>query len=671
MYGQTETTGIVAIHTIAPDARGEVRRVPIGRPIPGTRVHIVDSVGRPVPAGVIGELLVVGRSVGLGYLGRPEETATRFVTDASGARAYRTGDLARRLSDGTLVLTGRIDAQMKVRGFRIEPGEIEAALKRDPRVDECAVVVRPDRFGEDRLVAFVVLRQDAAAGLEQTGTVEASLRASLRATLPAYMVPAVITAMDALPLTPTGKVNRAALPAPDATSSEAHATLIASIQPAELLLAGLWSQALGVEQVRADDNFFDLGGDSLTGVRMIHEANLAGLALTPNHLFRHQTLGAMARAASEPEVSPPRAVATLIRVTLESARRCAEEALAQAGLSREHAALLADVQLEASLRGQLTHNLGAIPRYARRLASGAINARPELRIERETGVSALLDGDNGPGQLVALAAMNLAIEKAAANGVGVVGVRRSNHFGAAGHYVLQAARRGLIGLGTTNSALWLAPTGGVTPLFGTNPLAVGIPSGRHHPIVLDASMSVTAKGKVAKHLEEGRPLPPGWIFDSAGRPSVDPADLVAGLGIPIGGHKGYGLALVMEALSGVLTGAGFGSDHSRARLKQHGLPADFGHFFIAIDPELFLSRAEFASRVDRMIDEVKGAKRMEGVEEILLPGEAELRAREHNLREGLPLSPAVLQALEKYRREAGLVSELVLVNALVEQLAER
>ncbi|HEX9983146.1 MAG TPA: amino acid adenylation domain-containing protein [Thermoanaerobaculia bacterium] len=672
MYGQTETTGIVAMHTIAADAGGEVSRVPIGLPIPGTSVHIVDSVGRSVPPGVAGELLIGGPGVGLGYLGRPEETARRFVQDSSTtARVYRTGDLARRLSDGTLVLAGRIDQQVKVRGFRIEPGEIEAALKADPRVDECAVVVRSDRFGEDRLVAFVVLRKDAAAHLEEASTLAASLRASLKGRLPSYMVPPVIAAVDALPLTPTGKVNRAALAPAEALlvgSTQPDTARVAATHPAELLLAGLWSQALGVGEVRADDNFFDLGGDSLMGIRMIQEANLAGLALTPNHLFRHQTLGALARAASGPEapsMHQESSDASPVRVTLESARRCGEEALMRAGLSREHAALMTEVQLEASLRGQPTHNLGAIPRYARRLASGATNARPQFRVERETGISALLDGDNGPGQLVALAAMDLAMQKAVANGVGVVGVRRSNHFGAAGHYVLQAANRGLIGLGTTNSALWLAPAGGVTPLFGTNPFAVGIPAGRHLPIVLDVSMSVTAKGKVAKHLEEGRALPHGWILDSTGRPSVDPADLVAGLGIPIGGHKGYGLALVMEALSGVLTGAGFGLDHRRERLKQKDVRPDFGHFFIVIDPELFLSRDEFSARVDRMIDEVKGARRMQGIDEILLPGEAELRAREHNLRSGVPLSSAVHQALEKYRREAGLVSELVLVETEV------
>ncbi|HEX8619554.1 MAG TPA: amino acid adenylation domain-containing protein, partial [Thermoanaerobaculia bacterium] len=662
MYGQTETTGIVVTHAIATDAGGEVSRVPIGRPIPGTSVYVVDTLGRAVPDGVLGELLVSGPTVGQGYLGRDEESAQRFVLAPSGARAYRTGDHGRRLPDGTLALAGRMDEQRKVRGFRIEPAEIEAALRRDRRVHDCAVVVQRDASGENRLVAFVV----PAASHDQRDALAASLRAQLRATLPAYMVPSAIAAIDALPLTPTGKVNRAALSLPDATNNaQAKPTGSTSNEPAEVLLAALWSRWLNVEQVRSDDNFFDLGGDSLMGIRMIQEANRAGLSLTPNHLFRYQTLGALARAASPsggvdaPRIAP--VAAPPIRVTLESARDYSEEALTRAGLSREHAALMTDVQLEASLRGQPTHNLGAIPRYARRLASRATNPHPEFQIVRETAVSALLDGDNGPGQLVALTAIDLAIEKAARNGVGVVGVRRSNHFGAAGHYVLRAARRGFIGLGTTNSALWLAPAGSVTPLFGTNPFAAGIPARRHHPIVLDVSMSVTAKGKVAKHLEEGRALPHGWILDSAGRPSVDPADLVSGLGIPIGGHKGYGLALVMEALSGVLTGAGFGLDHRRERLKQHD--ADFGHFFIAIDPELFLGRDEFASRVDRMIDEVKGATRMDGVEEILLPGEAELRAREQNLHDGVPLSPTIYEALQKYRREARLASELVLVPA--------
>ncbi len=203
-------------------------------------------------------------------------------------------------------------------------------------------------------------------------------------------------------------------------------------------------------------------------------------------------------------------------------RAFGREALERAGLSAADAAAMTEVQIEASLRGQPTHNVGAIPRYARRIASGATNPRPRFRIERETATSALVDGDNGPGQLVAVMAMELAIRKARESGVCVVGARHSNHFGAAGHYAWLAAMKNLIGLCTTNSALWLAPTGGMTPLFGTNPLAVGIPAARHHPIVLDVSMSVQAKGKVALHLARGQAArrPAGSSTASVVRPSM-------------------------------------------------------------------------------------------------------------------------------------------------------
>ena len=156
----------------------------------------------------------------------------------------------------------------------------------------------------------------------------------------------------------------------------------------------------------------------------------------------------------------------------------------------------------------------------------------------------------------------------------MVSVRRSNHFGAAGHYVWQAAEAGLIGLCTTNGPLILAPTGGVTPTFGNNPLGVGIPAGRHPPILLDIAMSVAPRGKIGLSVAEGKPLPPGWILDRLGRPSTDLADLAAGLGVPIGGHKGYGLALVMEVLAGALSGAGFCPDHHRDKL--HGAPPAAG-----------------------------------------------------------------------------------------------
>ena len=188
-------------------------------------------------------------------------------------------------------------------------------------------------------------------------------------------------------------------------------------------------------------------------------------------------------------------------------RACAaygREALERAGLDPDGAAIVTEVQLEASLRDQPTHNMVSIPRYAQRITAGTINPRPIIRVEHETGISAQVDGDNGPGQWVAVVAMETAIRIAREKGVGIVAVRRSNHLGAAGHYPWLAAREGLIGLCTTNGPVILAPTGGVTPTFGNNPLGVGIPAKCHHPILLDIAMSVAPRGRIGLHAGRGQ-----------------------------------------------------------------------------------------------------------------------------------------------------------------------
>ncbi|MBI2942177.1 MAG: Ldh family oxidoreductase [Chloroflexi bacterium] len=347
-----------------------------------------------------------------------------------------------------------------------------------------------------------------------------------------------------------------------------------------------------------------------------------------------------------------------VRVTVESLRAYGVEAFERAGLPPEGAAIVTEVQLEASLRGQPTHNVGSIPGYAKRIKAGGTNARPDIRVVRESGVHALVDGDNGQGQWVSVVATRLAMDKARATGIGVVGVRNSNHFGAAGHYAWMATQERLIGLCTTNGGLVLAPTGGITPTFGNNPLGVGIPARRHHPIVLDIAMSVVAQGKIALQIAEGKPIPPGWMVDKLGRPSTNPADFAEGFGVPIAGHKGYGLTLVMETLAGLLTGAAFGWDHSRERTRNFSNLADIGHFFLAINPALFLGEDEFLDRVDRMIDEVKAGEKAEGVAEVFAPGEPEMRARAHNLREGVPILPSTYRALLAFREEWGLATEL-------------
>ncbi|HYH82092.1 MAG TPA: amino acid adenylation domain-containing protein, partial [Longimicrobium sp.] len=263
----------------------------IGRPISNTRAYVLDAGMRPVPAGVPGELYLGGRGLARGYLGRPALTAERFVPDpfqGGGGRLYRTGDRARWGADGTLEYLGRLDAQVKVRGFRIEPGEIETVLRRHASVREAVVMAREDAPGERRLVAYVV-------GREGAGPAPSELRAHLAARLPDYMVPAAFVVLDAMPLTPNGKVDRRALPAPDAARPEAG--YAAPRTRAEEVLAGIWAQVLGVERVGVHDNFFELGGDSILSIQVVSRARAAGLRITPRQLFDHPTAAELAGQA--------------------------------------------------------------------------------------------------------------------------------------------------------------------------------------------------------------------------------------------------------------------------------------------------------------------------------------------------------------------------------------
>lgn len=678
MFGQTETAGIVSVYPVPLPLGDSSTVVPIGRPVANTRAYVLDSSRQPVPIGVWGELYIGGAGVGRGYLNDPELTAEKFVPDPfsriPGARMYRTGDVTRYRPDGDLEFSGRVDQQLKLRGYRIEPGQIEAVLGQHPGLRESAVMTQEDAHGEKHLVAYV-----APSPGVQSSTRE--LRDFLKHKLPDYMIPSRIVTVVALPRTPNGKVDRATLgtrlgePVPPSKDSEDGA----GFSSAEEILTAVWGEVLGVDRVRRDDNFFDLGGNSILSIQMITRANQAGLRLTPKQLWQHQTIAelagvAAARSASSSAPAAPAVASepvqrrnarvtredpTRVRVSVESLRSYGREALERAGLAPDGAAIVTEVQLEASLRDQPTHNMVSIPRYAQRIAAGTINPRPDIRIEHKADISAHIDGDNGPGQWIAVIAMEQAIRIAREKGVGLVGVRRSNHLGAAGHYPWLAAREGLIGLCTTNGPVILAPTGGITPTFGNNPLGVGIPAGRYHPILLDIAMSVAPRGRIGLQLAEGKPLPPGWILDRNGNPSTDPADLVAGLGVPIGGHKGYGLTLVMEVLAGVLTGASFGWDNRREHSPKMVKPANFGHFFMAIDPELFMPSTEFTTRVDHLIEQTKAGERAEGMEEILIPGESELRARKRSVRDGVPLRPSTYRSLLTYARKAGLDTELV------------
>ncbi len=311
-YGPTEATIVATLADVAePEPADPVRAaipemplspVPIGRPVSNARAYVLDAHLRPVPVGVAGELLLGGAGVARGYLGRPELTAEKFVPDAlsgeGGARLYRTGDRVRRRPDGRLEFLGRTDAQVKVRGFRIEPGEVEAELARHPALRECAVVAREDEPGAVRLVAYVAPADGAQA------PDAAELRRFLGASLPAYMVPAAFVALDTLPLTASGKLDRRALPAPDGAAVDAGE---APRTPVEEIVAGIFAEVLKRDRVGIHEGFFDLGGHSLLATQAMSRLRAAlHVDLPLRVLFEAPTVAALARRV---EAALPDAVA--------------------------------------------------------------------------------------------------------------------------------------------------------------------------------------------------------------------------------------------------------------------------------------------------------------------------------------------------------------------------
>jgi len=339
------------------------------------------------------------------------------------------------------------------------------------------------------------------------------------------------------------------------------------------------------------------------------------------------------------------------RVTAERLASFVAGAFVAAGLPVEDARTLATLMVEADLRGSDTHGVIRLPLYVRRIRAGGVNAKPDIRVISDRPSAALLDGDNGMGHLVMRRAAEIAIEKAKVTGIGWVGARMSNHAGPAALYVTMPLAHDMIGLyfavGSNNH---LPPWGGSESLLGTNPMAVAVPALEETPIVLDMAPTVAAYGKVRLKAQRGEQMPVGWMIDREGKPLTDPKRADEGHLLPIGDYKGSGLSLIIGLLAGALNRAALGRDVIDF-VKETGKATNTGQAIAALSVETFMPPAEFKSAVDQVIRDIRGSRRLPGVERIWLPGEQSHAKLIDRRAHGVPIPQALRESLDTVARD--------------------
>lgn len=311
------------------------------------------------------------------------------------------------------------------------------------------------------------------------------------------------------------------------------------------------------------------------------------------------------------------------------------------------AVTVAECLIDADLEGQASHGMLRLPFLLRRLDSGLINPRPRITIVESRPATALIDGDNALGPVAGVAALDATVTKARTAGSATVTVRRSNHLGSMGFYVKRGSSQGLITFGFSNTPPAMAPPGGRTAFLGTNPIACGIPTSGA-PVVVDMATSQVARGRILKAAAAGTPIPVGWALDPEGRPTVEPGEALAGSLVPLGGAKGFALALVVEVLTGVLAGAGVGPDVA-GTFDVSTRPSDVGHCFFAIDPDAFGSG--FRSRMDRLSHAIRQIPPTDPAQPVRMPGDRRIQERADRQRDGIEISENLAREL------GGLVGE--------------
>jgi LDH2 family malate/lactate/ureidoglycolate dehydrogenase len=339
------------------------------------------------------------------------------------------------------------------------------------------------------------------------------------------------------------------------------------------------------------------------------------------------------------------AIAAVETIPAAELRDAAAALFAGLGLSRDDAATAADAALYAQLAGSDSHGLVHLPLYVTGLLDRTIQPRPAMKISRNGTCTARIDAGCGLGLVVSHQAMALAVELAGQHGLGAVAVRNSSHFGAAGYYGDLAARRGMIGIAVSNSAPAIAPTGGVTALLGTNPIGVGVPIGDGAPMVLDMATAMVARSRIRQMLAAGQTtIPEGWAIDPCGTPTTDAAAAIAGSVLPIGGPKGFGLALLVELLSSALADGPPGFDITYENVVKR--PSGTGHFFLAINPAGFAGTKPFAQRAGHIAGVIETSRGRAGGPPPRLPGRRSGAARDAGLAQGIAPGPNLRAALQ-------------------------
>jgi L-2-hydroxycarboxylate dehydrogenase (NAD+) len=343
-------------------------------------------------------------------------------------------------------------------------------------------------------------------------------------------------------------------------------------------------------------------------------------------------------------ISGPESVAGSSRIPVEQLTRFVEQMFESAGLSADHARTATAVLLNADIRGVWSHGVIRLPMYIQRLQKGVAKAQPNIQIQSVAHSALHVDGDHGLGLVVAPAAMAAAVELAQKTGIAIAGVKNSGHFGAGAYYLQQAVDADCMGMVFTNASKALPPWGAMAPFFGTSPYGFSAPTHPGEVFMVDMAMSRIARGKLKFAAQRGEQVPLGYALDAQGKPTTDGAAAFEGIMLPFGEHKGAAMSWMMDVLGGVFTGASFGGDVANP-FKRFDVVQGAGHTFVAIRADLFQPVQSFKDRMSELLKRVKNLPRAHGFDEILSPGEPELRTAKTNMEKGVPLTPDVIESL--------------------------